>query len=153
MTMNKEETVSILNDLIEISIDGEEGFLLSAESVDDAVLKNYFSARAQEVKESVAELQSLVRDLGCKPTQSSSVSGYLHRRWIDLISAVKGNDTFTILNEVERGEDVALAAYKEAAAKDLSHEVRLTVMRQLMGAQHNHDQVKQLRNFVAIEAH
>ncbi len=150
MMMNKEDMVSTLNDLIEISIDGEKGFLESAKVVDDPVLKTFFSGRAQQVKESVAELQQTVRDLGAKPAQSSSFGGYLHRRWIDLISAVKGNDTIAVLNAVERGEDVALTVYKEAAAKDLPPEIRVVVMRQLMGAQHNHDQVKQLRNHVAL---
>lgn len=152
MMMNKEDSVSTLNDLIEISIDGEKGFLESAKVVDDTMLKTFFSGRAQQVKESVSELQKLVRDLGGKPAESSSLGGYLHRRWIDLISAIKSDDTVTVLNEVERGEDVALTAYKDAAAKDLPPEVRVVVMRQLVGAQHNHDQVKQLRNHIVLVA-
>jgi len=148
--MNREDSVSILNSLIETSIDGEKGFLKSAEVVDDQMLKTFFLRRAQQVKESVEELQNIVSDLGGKPAESDSIGGFLHRRWIDLISAITGNNSLAVLDEVERGEDVALTAYKNAAGKDLPPVARLAVMRQLAGAQHNHDQVKQLRNYADI---
>ena len=78
--MNSNDAVSTLNHLIEISKDGEQGFLKSAESVDDARLKSFFLRRSKEVKESVIELQDLVRELGAEPTDSESIGGYLHRR-------------------------------------------------------------------------
>jgi len=151
MMMSDDDAISTLNNLIEISIDGEAGFLKAAEDVSDPMLKTFFLRRAQEVKESVFELQELVRDLGGKPSESASIGGYLHRRWIDLITAISKNDSIAVLNEVERGEDVALTAYKNAAAKELPPVARLAVMRQLVGAQRNHDQVKQLRDHVNLE--
>lgn len=151
--MINKDSVAILNDLIEVSIDGEKGFLKSAEAVDDPMLKTFFSHRAQHVKESVAELQAIVRELGGNPAESSSVGGYLHRRWIDLMSAITSSDTVAVLNEVERGEEVALAAYQDAATKELAPVARLAVMRQLTGAQHNYEQVKQLRHHAELELH
>lgn len=103
------EIISTLNDLIEVSKDGEEGFRSSAENVDDPQLKTFFLRRSKEVATSVQELQELVRSLGGKPADSSSLSGTLHRRWIDLKTALTSNDTVAVLNETERGEDVALA--------------------------------------------
>lgn len=151
--MDNDDVISTLNDLIEVSKDGEEGFLKSAESVDDPQLKTFFFRRSQEVKDSAAELQDLVRALGGKPAESTSVAGYLHRRWIDLKTAILSNDNLAVLNEVERGEDVALNAYREAAKKDLPPMARLVVLRQLDGAQRNHDQVKQLRDQAELQAH
>lgn len=151
--ISNDEAISTLNDLIEISIDGEEGFLKSSEAVDDPQLKTFFYRRSQEVKESVLELQDLVRALGGDPATSSSIGGYLHRRWIDIKTAIVNNDNLAVLNEVERGEDVALKAYREAAEKDLPPTVRLVVLRQLDGAQRNHDQVKQLRDQEELQAH
>lgn len=151
--MSNDDAISTLNDLIEISKDGEEGFLKSSETVDDPQLKTFFYRRSQEVKESVLELQDLVRALGGEPATSSSIGGYLHRRWIDIKTAIVNNDNLAVLNEVERGEDVALKAYREAAEKDLPPMVRLVVLRQLDGAQRNHDQVKQLRDQLELQAH
>ena len=45
--MNNDDTVAILNDLIEISKDGEEGFRISAELVNDENLKKTFLERAE----------------------------------------------------------------------------------------------------------
>lgn len=152
---DNDEIISTLNDLIEVSKDGEEGFRSSAENVDDPKLKAFFLRRSQEVAASVQELQDLVRSLGGEPASSSSLSGTLHRRWIDIKTALTSNDTLAVLNETERGEDVALATYRKAAEKDLPTHVRFVVVRQLEGAKRNHDEVKQLRDAAraAAEAH
>jgi len=139
--------------LIEVSKDGEEGFLQSSQSVDDPKLKAYFLHRSHEVKQSVYELQALVRELGGKPADSASIGGYLHRRWIDIKTAITSNDNLAVLNEVERGEDVALNAYIDASKKTLPVAVNQLILRQLKGAQRNHDEVKQLRDTFEFQAH
>lgn len=149
---DNDDIISTLNDLIEVSKDGEEGFRSSAENVDDPRLKEFFLRRSQEVGTSVRELQDLVRSLGGEPAASSSIGGALHRRWIDIKTAFTRNDTVAVLNETERGEDVALNAYRKAAEQDLPTHVRFVVVRQLEGAKRNHDQVKQLRNAFRAEA-
>lgn len=149
---DNDDIISTLNDLIEVSKDGEEGFRSSAENVDDPKLKAFFLRRSQEVAASVQELQELVRSLGGEPASSTSLSGALHRRWIDIKTALTSNDTLAVLNETERGEDVALATYRKAAEKDLPTHVRFVVVRQLEGAKRNHDEVKQLRDAARAEA-
>lgn len=149
---DNDDIIDILNDLIEVSKDGEEGFRSSAENVDDPKLKAFFMSRSQEVAASVQELQELVRSLGGEPASSTSLSGALHRRWIDLKTALTSNDTLAVLNETERGEDVALATYRKAAEKDLPTHVRFVVVRQLEGAKRNHDEVKKLRDEARAQA-
>ncbi len=144
--LNNEDTVSVINNLIEVSKDGEAGFLKSAQDVTNEQLKSFFLRRSDEVKQSVLELQNLVRELGGEPADSTSIAGYLHRRWIDLKTAIVDNDELAVLNEVERGEDVALEAYRSASEKDLPTTAMLIVMRQLTGAQRNHDVVKEMRD-------
>lgn len=151
--INNDEAISVLNGLIEVSKDGEEGFLQSSQSVDDPKLKAYFLHRSHEVKQSVYELQALVRELGGKPADSASIGGYLHRRWIDIKTAITSNDNLAVLNEVERGEDVALNAYIDASKKTLPVAVSQLILRQLKGAQRNHDEVKQLRDTFEFQAH
>lgn len=144
--MDKDDTISTLNNLIETSRDGEEGFRTSAEHARDAHLKSLFANRADSCAQAVQELQQVVQAQGGKPAQSSSMSGTLHRRWVDFKSAITGQDDVAILNEVERGEDVAVASYKKALAMDLPSDIRNLVERQFQGVLKNHDQVKQLRN-------
>lgn len=149
---DNDDIISTLNDLIEVSKDGEEGFRSSAEHVDEPQLKTFFLRRSHEVATSVQELQDLVRALGGEPASSTSLGGALHRRWIAIKTALTSNDTVAVLNETERGEDVALAAYRKAAEKDLPTHIRFVVVRQLEGAKRNHDQVKQLRDAARAEA-
>lgn len=144
--MDNKDVISVLNDLIETSKDGEKGFSECADDVKEPRLKSFFTQRSQDCASAAAELQQLVRGLGGDPETSSSVSGALHRGWVDLKSMITGKSEEAILNECERGEDVALKAYREALQKDLPSNVRSVLEKQLQGVQRNHDQVKSLRD-------
>ncbi len=144
--MDSKETISVLNDLIETSKDGEKGFRECAEDLKSPQLKTTMVQRAQDCASAAAELQQLVRSLGGDPETSTSMSGDMHRRWVDLKSMITGKDDEAILNECERGEDVALKSYRKALEKDLPADVRAVVEKQLQGVQRNHDQVKALRD-------
>lgn len=146
------DVIAILNELIETSKDGEEGFRSSAEHVDDKRLRDFFLRRSKEVGESVRELQALVTSLGGVPVNATSIGGTLHRRWIDIKTALTSNDNLAVLNETERGEDVALAAYREALEIGLPQPIKAVVIRQLDGVKRNHDLVKQLRDVFDAEA-
>lgn len=152
MTNANKDVISVLNELIEFSKDGEKGFKASAEDVKSPQLKAFFVQRADECGTAATELQRQVRALGGDPETSTSVSGDLHRGWVNLKSMLTGKDEEAVLNEVERGEDHALKAYKDALDK-LTHlntlpssEVYALVERQYHGVQRNHDHVKALRN-------
>ena len=144
--MDNKDVISVLNDLIETCKDGEKGFRECAEGIRNTQLKSTFSQRALGCAEAARELQEMVRSLGGEPETSSSIAGNLHRRWVDLKSMITGKSDEAILNECERGEDVALKAYREALEKDLPANVRLLVEKQCQGVQRNHDEVKALRN-------
>lgn len=144
--MDNKDVISVLNDLIETSKDGEKGFSECAEDVKEPRLKSFFTQRSQECAGAAAELQQLVRGLGGDPETRSSVAGALHRGWVDLKSVITGKSEEAILNECERGEDVALKSYRKALEKDLPSDVRIVLEKQLQGVQRNHDQVKSLRD-------
>ncbi|MEE1868036.1 ferritin-like domain-containing protein [Pseudomonas auratipiscis] len=152
MTDTDKDVISVLNELIEYSKDGEKGFKTSAEDVKNPELKTYFLQRAGECASAASELQHQVRALGGDPETSTSVSGDLHRTWVNIKSALTGKDEEAVLNEVERGEDHALKAYKDALEKlgklhmVPGNEVYAIVERQYHGVQRNHDQVKALRD-------
>lgn len=149
MTDVTEKSIDVLNDLIETSKDGQEGFKTCAEDIKHPELKALFVKRAADCATAAAELQAAVRSLGGDPETSTSVAGDLHRRWVDVKSMFTGKDEEAVLNEAERGEDHALKAYKEAIEKINKHNlvgIRDLVERQYHGVQRNHDQVKALRN-------
>jgi uncharacterized protein (TIGR02284 family) len=144
--MDTDDIISTLNDLIETCKDGEEGFRTCAEDLSDPQIKSTFTNRAQGCATAARELQELVVSLGGNPEKRSSVSGTLHRRWVDIKSTITGQDDVAILNECERGEDVAVKSYRNALEKDLPPDIRSVVERQFNGVLRNHDQVKALRD-------
>src|SRR6266480_7816515 len=125
--MDKEDVISTLNDLIETSRDGEEGFRTCAEGVKNARLKEVFEHAASRCAQAVSELQAKVRSLGGDPENRGSVSGSLHRGWVNIKSTITGMDEAAVLAECERGEDVAKGVYENALKKDLPADLRSMV--------------------------
>lgn len=144
--MTNEETISTLNNLIETNKDGQEGFKDAAEGIDNSELKTTFYKYSQQRSKFAGELQSLVREMGGDPEDSSSLSGSIHRGWINIKSAVTGKDETAILNECERGEDVAKKQYKEALEEALPENANEVVRRQFDEVLKAHDDIKALRN-------
>ncbi|CAB3772765.1 PA2169 family four-helix-bundle protein [Paraburkholderia humisilvae] len=138
--------IAVINELIETSKDGERGFLKAAQDAHDAQLKEWLSARADTCTRAARELQDIVMQLGGKPENGGSVSGALHRGWVDLKSAVGSRSDHAILADCEKGEDVAKKRYQEALAKDLPADVRTLIERQFHGVMLNHDQIRDLRD-------
>jgi len=144
MAMTRDEVISTLNDLIETSKDGENGFMTCAGDVERVELKRLFQKAAMHCAEAARELQTQVERLGGTAERSGSLVGSAHRRWVDIRSAITGKDEAQVLAECERGEDVAKASYENALRKDLPAEIRAIVERQYRGVLQHHDAV---RNF------
>jgi uncharacterized protein (TIGR02284 family) len=140
------DIIDTLNDLLEVSRDGEYGFRTSAEHAKSAGLRTVFNQRADECRSAARELEALVTQLGGKADSGGTAGGALHRGWVKVRSALTGYTDEALLEECERGEDVALARYRKAVEEPLPETVRSMVAAQLMGVQRNHDQMRTLRD-------
>ncbi|SFP88648.1 conserved hypothetical protein [Variovorax sp. PDC80] len=141
-----DDVVDVINDLLETSRDGEYGFRVCAEEIDDAQLKRVFAARAVECADAAAQLVRVVESYGGQPAAGGTASGAMHRGWVHVKGAVGANSKLSILEECERGEDTAVARYRKALKQMLPAGVREIVATQARGAQRNHDQIRDLRN-------
>lgn len=142
--MSNENAVSTLNNLIETCKDGEEGFRKAAEGLKDPQVKTQFLAYSRQREQMVRELQQEVRRLGGDPEKSGSLSGSMHRGWINIKSAVTGKDDGAIIAEAERGEDVAKAAFEKAVEGELPPATRALVQQQSVMVHEAHDRVRAL---------
>lgn len=140
------EVITTLNNLIETCRDGQNGFQQAAEGVQNSNLKTVFYEFSRQRAQFVGELQALVRDMGGDPETAGSVAAAVHRGWINIKSAVTGHDDAAILNECERGEDIAKNVYGDAVAMNLPGNVSSVIKRQAQAVQEAHDRVKALRN-------
>ena len=144
--MDNSQVIDVLNDLIETSKDGEYGFTTCAERATSAELKQTFTRRGADCATGAKELQALVAQHGGKAERSGTVAGAVHRGWVSVKNALSGTSDQAILDECERGEDVALGRYRKAMKQDLPPAVRQVVERQMAGVQANHDQIRDLRD-------
>lgn len=144
--MADDNTISTLNTLIETCKDGQEGFKQAAEGIERSDVKSVFYELGQQRAKFAGELQGLVREMGGDPETTSSTAGALHRGWINIKSVITGKDDAAILNEAERGEDIAVNAYKKALEENLPANVQTIVQRQSTEVKAGHDKVRDLRD-------
>ncbi len=144
--MKSKDIIATLNDLIETSKDGEYGFRASAEHIRDSLIKQELMARADECRFAAGDLQRLVFDQGGTPQEGGSASGAVHRGWVAVKSALSTYSEARILDDIERGEDLAMARYQAALATDLPPDIRLLVQQQYEGVKRNHARVRELRD-------
>ncbi len=147
MSTTTTSTASVLNDLIETCKDGQYGFQSAAETVKSADFKSLFAELSTQRQQYITDLQNFVLGLGEDTEKSGSLVGTLHRGWIDIKAALSSGDEHAILSECERGEDSAVAAYRDALAHDdLPVDVRNLIQHQAAGVQAAHDRVRDLRD-------
>ncbi len=139
------DVISDLNDLIEISRDGQNGFADAAEHITNEQWKTFCLEQSRERAKYVGDLQQQVQWLGGDPENSGSATAAIHRAWINLKSALGGGDG-SILSACENGEDAAVSAYKTVLEKELPTNVRDVVAHQYQGILASHDRVRVMRD-------
>jgi uncharacterized protein (TIGR02284 family) len=148
MADQNEDAISTLNNLASIARDGVKGMKSAADAAKNASLKTTLQQLAQEREGIFSELQNAVRSLGGDPEKSGTTSGAIHRGWMNLKEMVSANDDKALLEECERGEDVAKKAFIEATAQSLPAQALSIVRKGSEQVQKSHDQIKSLRNTV-----
>ena len=141
-----DNVTSVLNDLVETSKDGEQGFRSAAEDTKNPELRTVFLTRAEDCTKAVADLRQVILRIGGEPQERGSIAGAVHRGWVNLKAAAAGRTDLAILEECERGEDVAKARYRKSLEAQLPDDIRTIVQKQYDGVQRNHDQVRDLRD-------
>jgi uncharacterized protein (TIGR02284 family) len=140
--MDNDKAISTLNSLIETLKDGEEGFKTAAEGLTDPQKKTVFQQFSRERGQMAQELQAEVRKLGGDPEKAGSMSGSLHRGWINIKSVVTGKNDASIVAEAERGEDIAKKAFEEAGKAGLPASASAVVHQQAVRVREAHDRVR-----------
>ncbi|UAB80205.1 PA2169 family four-helix-bundle protein [Marixanthomonas sp. SCSIO 43207] len=107
-----QDLVNNLQGLLEKNYDAEKGFKKAMEDAESQDLKRFLKTQALQRNRFATELDKEIRDLNETPKESGSTTGTLHRTWIELKSAVSGNDDEAVLEECIRGEKASLEEYE-----------------------------------------
>ncbi len=143
-----DHAVKVLNSLIETTLDSANGYKEAAENVETAQYRTMFSERADKRMELTRRLQQEVRSFGGEPEDDQSLLGKAHNKFVDIKTALTGgpNDK-SVIDEVERGEDVIKAKY-EAATKDseLPTEIRTVITEAYQSVKRDHDEISAIKH-------
>jgi uncharacterized protein (TIGR02284 family) len=136
-----------LNELLETLKDGQKGYAEALTDVEDADLKETFKKYAAQRSAYITELEDQMHKLNLKPEEESSITGTIHRAFINLKSLVTSKDRHSILAECERGEDYAKSAYEKATKMEgVPAELKSLIEKQAAGIRQGHDEIRNLRD-------
>ncbi|AWM32582.1 PA2169 family four-helix-bundle protein [Hymenobacter nivis] len=147
--MEAKATQALLNELVETLKDGQKGYADAMTDVEDSSLKDTFKHLAVQRAGYITEIedQMFKLDLHPKTDEGSSVTGTVHRAWINLKAALTSKDNHAVLTECERGEDYAKKAYETALkAQDLPSALKTVLEKQSQGIHEAYDKIKSLRD-------
>lgn len=138
---------STLNDLIATTLDSVDGYRTAAEQTNNGNFQKMFQARASERQMVATDLQTEVRRLGEEPEDDGTILASAHRVFLDLKTAVTGNDEQAIVSEVERGEDHIKAKYEDAIKdEEVDPQTKAIIQTAYGSIRTGHDQMRDLKN-------
>ena len=131
--MSEKTQRTVLNHLIEVCHDAERGFATAARMVKRPSLKRLFYSLAEQRREFARELLPYAQGLEGVAGADGSPLAMLHRTWIRVKGRLARIPDRAVLEEVERGERVAVAAYDEAVHDRLPPDARGLIEAQDLG--------------------
>jgi uncharacterized protein (TIGR02284 family) len=139
------DTISVLQGLIQMNIDSHDGFREAADCAENVTIASLFRELAFQRSQQAAELQTLVALNRDRPQESGSVAAVLHRVWIDIRSAL-GGGTAAALIEAERGEDYIKSKYEEALINCAGSPVIDLLKGHYAAVKLSHERIRDLRD-------
>lgn len=121
----------MLDRLLALCTDGVECYRHAAAAVQEPSIHRFLARSAAEREEIATVLTNTLVSIGYKPSHDRSVPGALHRRWLDVLGALKHNATPAILHECERGEHETIAGFMTVLGRSLPNDVHVVVQSQL----------------------
>jgi len=146
MGIDLKETIDVMNYLVKTLRDDQENFRDAAEHVRDSDLKVLFMAFSTERARFLGDIQNEIERLGNpEPANSGSITGLLHRGWMNLKAALASHRDEAIIEECEKAEDAAIERYDEALKHDIPRYIREIFERQLEQIGRERAQIDELK--------
>jgi uncharacterized protein (TIGR02284 family) len=154
MIENIKKIVEVLNDLIKINKDREEGYVKASHELTPAEhnLRGVFERKAQESRNNVLQLQHKAEEIGADAVNEEiadegSMTGKIYRVWMDLKNAFSGNEKKSVLESCETGERAAQKCYAHALDdKELPEDVSNIIREQKQSIDASREEMKTLLN-------
>lgn len=145
--MNKEKSIVVLNNLIEINNERIEIYKTAKKVTEEDDLKDLFSEFQKTSTIFKSELVEEVQKMGGVPVNVTRNNTLLVRLWVNFKSKLIGHDREDILNTLEYNEFVAIKSYKDTLSDNLDYltaELHIMLKSQQLLLTAHHDKVKKL---------
>ena len=147
--MFNQHDVTVLNSLIETTIDSVDGYRHSAGEATNEQFAEIFRKRAQEREEVVGLLRRRVVELGGEPEEEGGLLAKAHRQFLSLRDAVTGRDDKSVIAEVDRGESYLNGKWEAALAdNELSADTQRLLRECYQSVRSGHDQWEQMNKAI-----
>ncbi|MBD1260537.1 PA2169 family four-helix-bundle protein [Maribacter polysiphoniae] len=108
------ETISEkLNDILNKTYDAEKGYKKAAENTEHTALKMFFNRKSRERHDFGHSIKMEIRQFGEAPEKGGSITGAMHRAWMDTKAFFSADNDEAMLEESIRGEKAAVEEYKD----------------------------------------
>ena len=143
---DQKHIVSALEDLIEVTRDGQNGYRDGAEHTKNPEIRKFLEQVSLERAKVAGDLENEAIRLGkSNVDRSGSALGAVHRGWTDLKANLGGGDD-SVLSSMETGDSYALKTYqKYSADKEIPDNVRSMITAQEQHLQQTINRVKTWR--------
>jgi len=158
--MENKAIIEALNDLVQINNDRIKGFENAIKELSEQTeglndrtdLVAVFNNKILESQQLKSNLAQEIQVLGGDAETDTTVSGAIHRTWLEVKAAFTGHSEKSILEECEFGEDAIKKAYQTAIDdENMPAYVRDILNDQKAIIDQSHDEIKALRD--SVEEH
>ncbi|HEX8621381.1 MAG TPA: PA2169 family four-helix-bundle protein [Allosphingosinicella sp.] len=148
--MFNDHDVTVLNSLIETTIDSVDGYRHSAGEATNPQFAEIFRTRAREREQVVAKLRERVTALGGTPEEEGGLLAKAHRQFLSLRDAVTGSDDKAVIAEVDRGESYLNGKWEAALADtELSSETQRLLTECYQSVRSGHEQWENMNKAIS----
>ena len=147
MLKTDDTSLGVLNALLAICYDSQQGYEVAATDVTDPELGRLFGELGAQRMMFGDELAARIKTLRAEPRQRGTAMGEVHRAWLDFRAANAQPQARALLLECERAEVLAVRAYGAALkTPDVDEQTLKLIQRQYEQVQLAHDRVRDLRD-------
>ena len=147
MKISDDTAITVLHALARVCADSAAGYATVERDVIDPDLAKLFAHFRHDRLKMLGEIEHRLACLRGAADAKPTLGGAVHRAWIDYRSHSAENPTEALLVEIERGEDLAVDAYRQALKeRDVDAATLQLVQRHYESVQAAHDRIRQLRN-------
>ncbi len=148
--MSEVDGSDTLNELIEVTRDGQRFYEEASDKIGDETLRALFLRLVESRRALIDELSAHVASLGVAPAAGGTVQGTLRTLYGELRAGLATDRSAAFVAQLEEAEDRLMHAFEHALEHDADTSVRAILARHFPKVRSMHDEMRNLkRNLVS----